>query len=138
MRPVVLVVAAVAALLANGCTPSPDALCEHTTTVVERQFGPDDPSNPEASHVAGVKRCLEQWDAKKKQDPKAYECYARCATDTKALVDLAACRPKCYPGEAKPADEPEKAESLFWSPDASTSASAPPSPAPAPEASTHP
>ncbi len=134
MRALLLAAAAFTALFANGCTPSPESLCEHTTTVVERQFGPDDPTNPEASHVAGVKRCREEWEAKKKQDPKAYTCYARCALDTKALVDLAACRPKCYPGESKPADEPEKAEGLFWSPDASSSSP----PAPAPDSSAHP
>ncbi|MGZ5969577.1 MAG: hypothetical protein ACXWP4_18015, partial [Polyangiales bacterium] len=57
--------------LSAGCTPSPERLCEHTVRVVEKQFGPDDPRSPNASHAAGVKRCTEVWAQKKKQDAKA-------------------------------------------------------------------
>lgn len=113
------------ALAAFGCTPSPESLCEHTVKVVERQFGPTDPRAPKASHRAGVKRCTEIWTAKKQQDPKAYECYAKCASDQRDIVDLASCRPKCYPNEPKPRDEVEKAESLF--PDLAPAAPASPS-----------
>lgn len=100
-----------------GCTPSPSSLCEHTVNVVEKQFGPDDPAHPEQSHEKGVKQCIEMWAAKKKENPTAYNCYAKCASDTKQVVELAACRPRCYPNEPKPPDEPEKLEGIFWTDD---------------------
>jgi hypothetical protein len=114
--------AALVSLLIFGCTPSPEGLCEHVTKVVEKQFGPDDPKDPKASHDKGVKRCTEIWAQKKKDDPKAYECYAKCADDVKAIVDLASCKPKCYPNEPKPPDETDKLEGLIAFPDAGTPA----------------
>jgi hypothetical protein len=107
--------------LVGACTPSPSSLCEHTTDVVEKQFGPDDPAHPEQSHERGVKRCLEIWSAKKKENASAYECYAKCASATKQVVELGACRPRCYPNEPKPRDEPENLEGIFWTDDAGTS-----------------
>lgn len=107
--------------LALGCTPSPERLCEHVTKVVEDQFGPDDPKDPKAAHEKGVKRCTEVWAQKKKDDPKAYECYARCADDVKRMVDLASCTPKCYPNAPKPRDETENLDGVIAFPSASTS-----------------
>jgi hypothetical protein len=106
-----------------ACTPSPDSLCEHITRVVERQFGPDDPNDPRASHDRGVARCTEIWSAKKKDDPKAYQCYAKCAVDVKSIVDLASCKPHCYPNEPPPRDETENLEGVIAFPDAASSAS---------------
>jgi hypothetical protein len=102
-------------LILPACTPSPERLCEQVTRVVERQFGPDDPRDPKGSHRAGVRRCIEVWAPKKKADPKGYACYASCAMDTKEIVELASCRPKCFPAEARPRDEVENLDGLFWS-----------------------
>jgi hypothetical protein len=100
-------------LLMLGCTPSPEGLCEHMTKVVEKQYGPDDPKDPKGAHDRGVKRCTEIWSAKKKENAKAYECYAKCADDVKNIVDLASCKPKCYPNEPKPPDETDKLEGII-------------------------
>ncbi len=117
-----------ALLFLLGCTPSPERLCQHVTRVVEDQFGPDDPLNPKQSHIKGVKHCMEIWSAKQKKDPKGYACYADCAMDFKHFVDLAECQPKCFPNEAKPADDVDKAKGMFWSPDAATTATTDASP----------
>jgi hypothetical protein len=121
-------------LLATGgalgvlaCTPSPERLCEHTVRVVEKQFGPDDPRSPNASHAAGVKRCTEVWAQKQKQNAKAYECYANCAYEQRNIVDLASCQPKCYPNE-KLRDETENLDGIFWKDDAAPAPSASKSP----------
>ena len=111
-------------VLLLGCTPSPSSLCEHTTTVVEKQFGPDDPAHPEQSHDKGVARCVELWTAKRKENLTAFECYAKCAKGTKLVVELGGCRPRCYPNEPKPRDETENLEGIFWTPDTGTSAEA--------------
>jgi hypothetical protein len=122
-----------AASVAGGvaCTPSPERLCEHTVRVVEKQFGPDDPRSPNASHAAGVKRCTEVWAQKKKENAKAYECYANCAYEQRNIVDLASCQPKCYPNE-KPRDETENLDGVFWKDDAGSAPSAAPSIKPSP------
>lgn len=117
------------AVLAVGCTRSPESLCEHVTKLVERQFGPDKPDDPKGSHERGVAQCTKVWSEKKKQDGKAYECYADCADRAKNVVDLATCQPKCYPHEAPPPDETDKLEGWFEKP-AQPPPSAPPHPAP--------
>ncbi len=109
--------AALVCLLLFGCTPKPNGLCEHITKVVENQFGPDDPKDPQGSHDRGVQRCTELWAKKRQEDPKAYECYAKCAEDVKKVVDLASCKPKCYPNEPKPPDETDKLEGVISFPD---------------------
>ena len=110
---------AIVTVVTAACTPSPRSLCEHTTDVVEKQFGPDDPTHAEQSHEKGVVRCTEIWSTKKKENAAGYECYAKCAMDTKQVVELGACRPRCFPNEPKPPDEPDNVKGLFWSPDAS-------------------
>ena len=115
---------ALAALLACGCTRSPESLCEHVTKLVERQFGPTDPKDPSGSHDRGVAHCTELWAEKRRQDAKAYECYASCADRTKNVVDLAECKPRCYPREAPPRDEPENLQGWFQGVDASAPATA--------------
>ncbi|MBI2394147.1 MAG: hypothetical protein HYV09_31545 [Deltaproteobacteria bacterium] len=123
-----LVLAGLAAV-AVGCTRSPESLCEHVTKLVERQFGPDKPDDPKGSHARGVEQCTKVWSQKKKQDGKAYECYADCADRAKNVVDLAACQPKCYPHEAPPPDETDKLEGWFEKPAAPAPSSAPAQPA---------
>jgi hypothetical protein len=115
--------AALLAILLLGCETSPKRLCEKMINVV----GPDDPKDPKGSYDRSVKSCTERWAQKKKDDPKAYECYANCADGVKHIVDLAACMPKCYPNAPKPADETDKLEGVIAFPDAAPSASVSPS-----------
>lgn len=125
------------AFVGLGCTRSPESLCEHVTKLVERQFGPTDPNDPSGSHDKSVEHCTKVWTEKKKQDAKAYECYADCADRVKNVVDLSECQPKCYPKEAVPRDETENLQGWFEQADAkpSASTSAKPSASAAPSSS---
>ncbi len=108
-----------------GCTPSPEGVCEHVTRVVERSWPPD-PKDPGA-HDHMVATCTTKWAQRKKEDPKAFKCYADCIDNVKYVVDLGSCEKKCYPN-MQIADEPEKLEGLIAFPDAAPSTSASPSP----------
>lgn len=105
-----------------GCAPSAEGVCEHVTRVVERSWPPD-PKDPGA-HDRAVAHCTTKWAQRKKDDPKAFKCYADCIDPVKYVVDLGTCESKCYPN-MKVADETEKLEGLIAFPDASASAPAP-------------
>jgi hypothetical protein len=112
---------AVICALVIGCTPSAEGVCEHVTRVVERSWPPDPKDS--GAHDRAVAHCTTKWAQRKKDDPKAFKCYADCIDRVKYVVDLGSCESKCYPN-MKLADEPEKLEGLIAFPDAAPSASA--------------
>jgi len=115
MRAVVLFVFAI------GCTPSAEGVCDQVTRAVERSWPPD-PKDPGA-HDRMIASCVTKWAQRKKEDPKAFKCYADCIDKAKHALELGVCEKQCYPN-MKIADETEKLEGLIAFPDSGASAPA--------------
>lgn len=73
----------IAALLV-GCTPSPQQVCDKLAEFRK--------TNADAKDT---ERCVSKMKAHKSENPKIYECEAKCVVKSKDIEDAVLCRQVC-------------------------------------------
>ncbi len=101
MRRTPLFVAAALALVAFGCTPTPEQTCEKI-----EQLAKDD---PKGDFKLSTEKCLANLNEMKERDPDAYKCAAKIVKGSKSLDVAFLGIGICDKNKPKKSDDTEKA-----------------------------
>jgi hypothetical protein len=79
---------------AAGCKNSPDKVCKRLTDMMAEKVGKQGLITKE-DKASFEDRCTKDMESDKEQNPKRYECTAKCINDSKELDDVEVCMKKC-------------------------------------------
>ena len=77
-----------------GCKDSPDKVCKRLTDMMAVKLGKTSQITKEDKQ-SFEDRCTKEMEADKAQNPKKYECSAKCVNDAKELDEVEVCLKKC-------------------------------------------